>query len=76
MIRPTSDDHRVLAQVRRGPSGAAFLAFLARMLDEADIATRTATGEKIGWLQGEAQCLASLIKHFSDAETVGANKQA
>jgi len=37
-------------------------------LEQVHTALRTATGERVGWLQGEAQCLAGWLERFGQAE--------
>jgi hypothetical protein len=45
---------------------------LQAALDEAEMALRTATGERVGWLQGEAQCLAGWLERVEEAEKLAA----
>lgn len=47
--------------------GRTLAALLKAGLEEAQVALRTATGERVGWLQGEAQCLAEWVKQFEGA---------
>ncbi|WP_157572651.1 hypothetical protein [Nevskia soli] len=67
MLRLTPEQYRTLANLQRQPDGLALLALLKAGLEEAQVALRTATGERVGWLQGEAQCLAEWVKQFEGA---------
>lgn len=70
-MRLTPQQYQILAGVKRGPMGTDFLNLLQAMLDESDIGLRTATGEKVGWRQGESQCLVQLLTDFANADTLG-----
>ena len=71
MLRLSQDHYKALARLKRQPDGRALLELLQASLDDAQVRLRTATGERIGWAQGEAQCLAELITHFEAADQVG-----
>lgn len=69
------DQYRVLAQVKRGPAGGVFMELLGKMMDDADVTMRRATGEHVGWRQGEAQFLELLLKQFEESDAQSATKQ-
>lgn len=71
MLRLTTEQYRTLGRLRRQPDGAAFVELLKAALEEAQAALRTATGERVGWLQGEAQCLAEWVERFEGAGRLG-----
>ena len=68
MPRLTPEHYKTLCRLKRQPDGAVLVGLLRASLDEAQLGLRTATGERMGWAQGEAQCLAQWLKHFEDAE--------
>jgi hypothetical protein len=67
-MRLSPDQYQTLARLRRLPDGRAFIALLEAELEEVRTALRTATGERLGWLQGEAQCLAGWLERVAKAE--------
>ncbi len=67
-MRLSPDQYQTLARLKRLPDGAAFVRLLEAELTEVSAALRTATGERVGWLQGEAQCLAGWLERFGQAE--------
>jgi len=70
-MRLTPDQYKTLAHLKRLPDGRAFIALLEAALDEVNAALRTASGERVGWLQGEAQCLAGWLERIRRAEELG-----
>ncbi len=72
MQRLTQEHYKALRRLKRQPEGAVLLGLLRAALEEAQVGLRTATGERIGWGQGEAQCLAGWVRCFEDAERLGA----
>jgi hypothetical protein len=71
MIRLSAQDYAALAALRRQPAGQRFVELLEQSLTEAARTLRTATGERLGWAQGEAQCLAELLKWFEECGRFG-----
>ena len=71
MLRLTPEQYRTLAYLQRQPEGQALGELLRLALEEAQVALRTATAERVGWLQGEAQCLAEWVKWFEGAGRLG-----
>jgi hypothetical protein len=67
-MRLTTEQYATLARLRRLPEGRAFIGLLEAALDEVQQSLRLATGERVGWLQGEAQCLAGWLQLIADAE--------
>ena len=67
-MRLSTEQYATLARLRRLPDGRAFIGLLHAALDEVQLALRTATCERVGWLQGEAQCLAGWLERIEKAE--------
>ncbi len=67
-MRLSTEQYATLARLRRLPDGRAFIGLLGAALEEVNLALRTATGERVGWLQGEAQCLAGWLARIEEAE--------
>lgn len=67
-MRLTTEQYRTLSQLRQTASGKELIKLLQDDLNETDIGNRTATGERLGWGQGRAQCLVDWIKHLTESE--------
>ena len=71
MLRLTAEHFRVLANLKQQADGRVLVELLQAALEDTHVSLRTATGEKVGWLQGQGQFLAEWIGYFGDAERLG-----
>jgi hypothetical protein len=71
MTRLNPEHYKALARLKRLPEGQTLVGLLTAALEEAQLNLRTATGERIGWSQGEAQCLAGWLRSFEQADELG-----